>query len=96
MYSNNYSKETLKDCIYSDLSNEQAGKMYEVELANTYNVDVHSIYDKLTQHTINNFYACLQTYSGQIERVGFDDRSDARKYITDNFDPAIHASCWTE
>ena len=42
------------------------------------------------------FYACLQGKNGKVSKTRFTNRDDARDYISRNFDPNIHESCWTE
>jgi hypothetical protein len=42
------------------------------------------------------YYACMQFKDGYIEKKSFKDRNEARQYISENYDPEIHKSCWTE
>ena len=42
------------------------------------------------------YYACLEFKDGHVEKKAFEDRKDARKYISDNYNQEIHKSCWTE
>ena len=46
LYEGNYNPELLKDTPYAGINAEEAGKMYEINLADKYGVDVHVIYDK--------------------------------------------------
>ncbi len=46
IYQMNYSESELKRTPYADLTPEEAGKMYEITLADQYDVDVHDLYDK--------------------------------------------------
>lgn len=47
LYEGNYSKESLKNTPYSDLSPKDAGIKYEITLAKIYDIDVHQLYDKI-------------------------------------------------
>ena len=42
------------------------------------------------------YYACLEFKDGHVEKKAFEDRKDARKYISENYNQKIHTSCWTE
>lgn len=42
------------------------------------------------------YFAYLKSKDGSIEKKRFEKRKDARKYISDNFDPKVHESCWTD
>lgn len=42
------------------------------------------------------YYACLEFKDGRIEKKSFKDRKEARQYISENYNPEIHKSCWTE
>ena len=43
-----------------------------------------------------NYYACLKSKDGYIERKGFNDRGDAHKYISDNWNELEHVQAWIE
>ena len=42
------------------------------------------------------YYACLKHRNGIVEKVPFENRDDARKYIADNYKPIEHEQVWTE
>lgn len=42
------------------------------------------------------YYACLEYKDGRVEKVPFEDRTEARKYISDNWDEDECVAAWTE
>ena len=42
------------------------------------------------------YYACIKYKDGRVERVRFEDRREARKYISDNWDEETCIQAWTE
>lgn len=44
------------------------------------------------------YYACLKFKDpiNGIHKEKFETRKEARDYISENFDDAIHEQCWTE
>lgn len=42
------------------------------------------------------YYACFLHKDGTVEKIKFDNRENARKYISDNYDELEHTQCWTE
>ena len=42
------------------------------------------------------YYACIEKKDGRIIKVPFEDRKDARNYITDHWDEVEDKACWTE
>ena len=46
IYQMNYSESELKRTPYANLTPEEAGRMYEITLADQYNLNIHELYDK--------------------------------------------------
>ena len=44
----------------------------------------------------DSYYACIKYKDGRVERVRFEDRKEARKYIADNWDEEESVQAWTE
>ena len=42
------------------------------------------------------YYACFEYKDGHIEKIPFENRVDARKYIDNNWNELEHNGCWTE
>ena len=42
------------------------------------------------------YYACFKYRDGHVERKSFNDRRDAHKYISDNWDELEHVQAWIE
>ena len=53
MYEFGYDKWSIADTAYCDLDAHDAGIMYEIILAQKYDIDVHKLYDKLTDSENN-------------------------------------------
>ena len=45
---------------------------------------------------MKEYYACIKYRDGHIERIRFEDRKKAHKYITDTWDEEESVQAWIE
>lgn len=45
---------------------------------------------------MKEYYACIEYKDGHMERVPFEDRTEANKYISDNWDEEESVQAWIE
>ena len=45
---------------------------------------------------MKKYYACIKYEDGHIERIPFENRKEANKYITDNWDEVDSVQAWIE
>ena len=45
---------------------------------------------------MKEYYACIKYRDGHIERTRFEDRKEAHKYISDNWDEEESVQAWIE
>ena len=45
---------------------------------------------------MKKYYACIKYIDGHVERVLFEDRKEANKYISDNWDEEDSVQAWIE
>ena len=45
---------------------------------------------------MKKYYACIEYKDGHVERVLFEDRKEANKYISDSWDEEDSVQAWIE
>ena len=45
---------------------------------------------------MKEYYACIEYKDGHVERIPFEDRKEANKYITDSWDEEDSVQAWIE